>query len=229
MNDLPSTNTDKHAAEEIEKKSESVWLSVFALQFQTTVNGLTGKDKVRLQGMVDPFSKGNENTSQREQHQGFITDNLDIHCQGHHEQRCAEYEHGLVPIVNDELRKDVSWFHLGLPGVGVCVRGCHKCYTRQVFFARMLTSVRLIGYASPVTKKNVTGFSSPNSTRRTYRPSLFGGFFVSISWLCSFGRAMWGAARLAGPGAGLLTRMVPSFLRLAAQGRENPLLPGVKS
>ena len=61
----------------------------------------------------------------------------------------------------------------------------------------MLTSAAGSGYAFLVTAKSVTGFDSP-IRRRTPRPSLFGGFFVSGAWFSSFGRAMRGASRLAG-------------------------------
>lgn len=83
-----------------------------------------------------------------------------------------------------------------------------------------LTSAAGSGYAFLVTAKSVTGFGSPN-TRRIHRPSLFGGFFVSGAWQALFGRAMRGASRLAGPGAGLPTRMVPPFSRFEARGGKN--------
>ncbi|KJS02219.1 MAG: hypothetical protein VR65_06115 [Desulfobulbaceae bacterium BRH_c16a] len=91
----------------------------------------------------------------------------------------------------------------------------------KTFVLRILTGVGLFGYAFLVTAKSVTGFDIP-IRRRTHRHHCFsGGFFVSVAWRSSFfGRAMRGAARLAGPSTGMSTRMVPPFLRLTSQGRE---------
>jgi hypothetical protein len=91
---------------------------------------------------------------------------------------------------------------------------------------KSLHSAGVVGYASSVTaKKAVIGFSSSNN-RRTHRLlCIVGGFFMSENMaLLLFGRAMWGAVRLAGPVAGLLTHMVPSFLRLAALGWKKQFL-----
>jgi hypothetical protein len=84
-----------------------------------------------------------------------------------------------------------------------------------------LQNLPLSCYTSLVTEKTVTGFGSPEIGGHTASSLCAGGFFVSEKRDLAplFGRIMRGAVRLAGSYSGLPTRMIPSFLRLEAQGR----------
>ena len=64
--------------------------------------------------MVDPFADGEENAAGGKQHQDVIADEFDIDGERQHEKNGGEYEHSLIPIVNDEFGQRIAWFHLSL-------------------------------------------------------------------------------------------------------------------
>ena len=156
---MQKTQANKDKAENIEQVAQDGWQPSVTADMAEAVrcSGNSG-----LQGMVYPFADADEHSAAGKQHQGGVGDDVDILGEGYNKKNKTNYQHGFIPIVNDELRQRVAWFHLSLLFVFVSVRGCRKYYLEQAFFARILTSVRPFGYAYLVAGIPAAGFCSPN-------------------------------------------------------------------
>ena len=115
---LPCAKTDEDKTKDIEQVTKKLWFPVEICHFKAVVHGWPRQIESCVPRVVDPFADGKEDAAQGYELDCGVADSLQRDGQRQGKKKCAEYEHGLVPIVNNELRKRVSWLHFGLlPGV----------------------------------------------------------------------------------------------------------------
>jgi len=162
-NYLPGTQADQDKTKDIKQVAQQLGLAVEVRHFQAVVDGWPRQIKAGMARVVDPFANRKEDAAQGDELDGGIADALQGDGQRQSEQKGAEYEHGLVPIVNNELRKRVSGLHFGLL-LGVC--GPHYCGWRRGAGVSLVTGLLLLMVYGLVADNHTGSWSFISTTKQ---------------------------------------------------------------
>jgi len=111
---LPGPQTDYQKAKDIKEIAQQGGLAIVAGDGVAVPCVEMSPHDGALQRVVYPFANGDKDSSEGDDLDGGVADSLHRDGQRQNEKKGAEYEHSLVPVVNNELRERVYGFHFDL-------------------------------------------------------------------------------------------------------------------